>query len=67
MAGASTSAQARTLPRRGVKSVNIDLTFEEALRLSLSTQSALQSLNRYNRTVVIDILMLIGNMLFRRN
>jgi hypothetical protein len=36
--------------QRGVKSINIDLTFEEALKLSLALQSCVQSLNRYNRS-----------------
>ncbi len=34
----------------GIKSVNIDLTFEEALRLATAVQSAVLNLNRYNRT-----------------
>jgi hypothetical protein len=34
---------------KGVKSVNIELTFEEALRLS-TIQSGILKLNRYNRT-----------------
>lgn len=33
----------------GVKSVNLELTFEEALKLSLAIDSCLQKLNRYNR------------------
>jgi hypothetical protein len=35
---------------RGVKSLNIDLGFEEALKLSLALDSCLQALNRYNRS-----------------
>ncbi len=35
---------------QGVKSVNIDMTFEEALRLSLAIQSCLLQLNRYKRS-----------------
>ena len=34
----------------GVKSVNIELTFEEATQLLLGIQSALLNLNRYNRS-----------------
>lgn len=33
----------------GVKSVNLELTFEEALKLSLAISSCLHELNRYNR------------------
>jgi hypothetical protein len=33
----------------GVKSVNIELTFEEALRFATAIQSAVLNLNRYNR------------------
>jgi len=33
----------------GIKSVNVELTFEEALRLSTAIQSAVLNLNRYNR------------------
>jgi len=33
----------------GVKSVNLELTFEEALKLSLALTSCLHELNRYNR------------------
>lgn len=43
---------ARTLPNiadAGVKSVNIEIRFEEALKLSLALQSCLADLNRYNR------------------
>ena len=35
--------------RQGVKSLNINLTMEEALKLRLALDSALLSLNRYNR------------------
>ena len=34
---------------QGVKSVNINLTFEEALKLSLALDSCLHSINRYHR------------------
>ena len=35
---------------KGVESVNIELTFEDALRLSTAIQSAVIRLNRYNRS-----------------
>jgi len=35
---------------QGVKSINIEMSFEMALRLSLAVQSAVLSLNRYNRS-----------------
>ena len=35
---------------KGIKSVNIELTFAEAMQLSLGIQAALLSLNRYNRS-----------------
>ena len=35
---------------QGVRSINIELTFEEALRLSLAIQSCLMQLNRYKRS-----------------
>ncbi len=35
---------------QGVKSLNVSLTFEEALKLSLALESCLQSINRYNRS-----------------
>ena len=35
---------------QGIKSVNIELTFDEAMQLSLGIQSALLNLNRYNRS-----------------
>ncbi len=35
---------------QGVKSVNIEMSFEEALRLSLAIQSCLMQLNRYKRS-----------------
>lgn len=34
---------------KGIKSLNIDLTFAEALRLSTAIQSAVMALNRYDR------------------
>lgn len=37
----------------GVKSVNIEMTFQEAMRLSLAIQSALLSLNTYNRSTSV--------------
>jgi hypothetical protein len=37
---------------QGVKSVNIELSFEDALRLSLAIQSAVLNLNRFNRATV---------------
>src|SRR5712691_6173563 len=43
----------RTQPdiaEQGVKSVNIEMTFEEALRLSLAIQSCVMQLNRYKRS-----------------
>jgi hypothetical protein len=42
----------RTSPEmatKGVESVNIELTFEDAMRLSVALQSAVFGLNRYNR------------------
>jgi hypothetical protein len=38
------------IAERGVQSVNIVLTFEDALRLEVALQSAVQKLNRYNRS-----------------
>ncbi len=38
------------LSEKGVQSVNVELTFEEALRLSTAIQSAIFRLNRYNRS-----------------
>jgi hypothetical protein len=35
---------------RGIQSVNINLSFEEALRLSTAIQSAILALNRNNRS-----------------
>jgi len=35
---------------QGVKSINVELSFEMALRLSLAVQSAVLNLNRYNRS-----------------
>jgi hypothetical protein len=43
----------RTQPdiaEKGVKSVNIEMTFEEAIRLSLAVQSCVMQLNRYKRS-----------------
>ena len=43
----------RTQPNvaaQGVKSINVEMTFEEALRLSLAIQSCVLSLNRYKRS-----------------
>ena len=34
---------------QGVKSVNINLTFEEALKLNLALDSCVHSINRYHR------------------
>lgn len=38
---------------QGIKSINIDLSFDEALKLSLAVQSALIALNRYNRSTTV--------------
>jgi hypothetical protein len=35
---------------KNIRSVNMSLTFEEALRLSTALQSAILKLNRYNRS-----------------
>ena len=35
---------------KGIKSVNIEITFEEALKLHLALGSCLHALNRYNRS-----------------
>lgn len=35
---------------KGVKSVNVELTLEEALKLSLSLESCLLAVNRYHRS-----------------
>lgn len=43
----------RTSPdvaQRGIKSLNIEVPFEEALKLRLALDSALHALNRYNRS-----------------
>ncbi len=43
----------RTQPdiaEQGIKSVNIEMTFEEAIRLSLAIQSCVLQLNRYKRS-----------------
>lgn len=37
---------------QGVKSVNIELAFDDALRLSVAIQAAVLQLNRYNRSTV---------------
>src|SRR5262245_54427642 len=42
-----TSPDVRT--KNGVKSMNIQMTLEEALKLRLALDSCLQSINRYNR------------------
>jgi hypothetical protein len=50
-----TAKYARTSPdvaAKGVESINVHLTFEEALRLSLAIQSCVMSLNRYKRSAV---------------
>lgn len=42
----------RTLPdvaAKGVKSVNVELSFEDALKFSLAVQSALMSINKVSR------------------
>ena len=44
---------ARAVPnaaQQGVKSMNLEIPFEEALKLSLALNSCLQSLNRYKRS-----------------
>ena len=38
---------------QGVKSINIEMTFEEALRLSLAIQSCVMQLNRYKRSTTV--------------
>jgi hypothetical protein len=46
----------RTQPNvaaQGVKSINVELSFEEALRLSLAIQSCVLSLNRYKRSTTM--------------
>ena len=35
---------------QGIKSANIELTFDEALKFSLAIQACLMQLNRYNRS-----------------
>ncbi len=42
--------ESANLPDKEVKAVNIELTLEEAMRLSLAIQGALLSLNRYKRS-----------------
>ena len=44
-ANSSPQVESQTLP-----SLNVNLTFEEAMKLSLAIQSALLRLNRYNRS-----------------
>ena len=41
------------LAAQGIKFVNIEITFEEALKLSLALQSCLVQLNRYHRGTVV--------------
>jgi hypothetical protein len=43
----------RTQPKLTKKSVNVELSFEEAMRLSLAIQSALIQLNRHNRSTKV--------------
>jgi hypothetical protein len=38
---------------KGVKSINIEMTFEEAVRFSLAVQSCLLALNRSERSTVV--------------
>jgi hypothetical protein len=38
---------------KGVKSVNTNITFEDAMRLSTAIQSAILKLNRYNRSTKV--------------
>src|SRR5688572_24360620 len=42
-------ARPDVLGQKGVKSLNLDLTLEEALKLKLALDSCLQAVNRYNR------------------
>ena len=35
---------------RGVKSINVEMNFDEVIKLSLAIQSCLMQLNRYNRS-----------------
>ena len=35
---------------KGIESVNVSLTFEDAMRLSVALQAAILQLNRYNRS-----------------
>src|SRR5262249_54014056 len=41
-----------SIAEQGVKSVNIELSFDEAIKLSLAIQACLMQLNRYNRSTV---------------
>jgi len=36
---------------KGVKSVNVELSFEDAIRLSVAIQEAILCLNRYDRSL----------------
>lgn len=36
--------------KKGVKSVNVEITFEEGLKLALALDSCLHGVNRYNRS-----------------
>ena len=47
--GAGFSRASPDIYEQGVKSLNLEISFEEALKLSLALQSCLISLNRYNR------------------
>jgi hypothetical protein len=38
---------------KGVKSINIEMTFEESVRFSLAVQSCLLALNWYERSTVV--------------
>jgi hypothetical protein len=39
-----------TVTAHDIKSINLEMTFEEALRFSLAVQSCVMQLNRYNRS-----------------
>lgn len=47
--GCNFTGSSPDLAARGMKSLNLDIPFEDALRLKLALDSALHSLNRYNR------------------
>jgi hypothetical protein len=51
--GASYQRTQPDIGSQGVKSVNIELSFEEALKLSLAIQSCLMQLNRYKRSTAL--------------